>query len=465
MTAARHRFEVNRPRYRGGRAVLGASASLLLCALGAVPASAAWPIYGHDLANSRNAGADGPARAQAATLTRAWSFKSPSGDFTGTPVVARGALVAGDYSGVVYALDARTGKLRWKRNLGAHINGSAAIDSVAPGGGRVYVPLAIAGAPRLVALSLRDGRLRWSRVLTRQAGSDVYASPILWRGRVYMGTSGPTGDDSTARGSVVALDARTGSVRWRTDMVPRGHDGGAVWSTPAIDTRTVRLYVGTGNAYHAPDSRMTDSIVALDARTGAIRGHYQALSNDTFSADNRAGPDADFGASPNLIRGPRGRLLVGEGAKDGTYYAVDRRTMRLRWKASIGPGSVVGGILGSTAYDGRRIYGSDAITGELAALGRGGSVEWRSLDGGALDFSPLATANGVVYSVTPTGVLMARDSATGAVLGRVALGGPTFGGVSLAGRMVYVSVGIGPPPPPAPQTYGPGSIVALKPGP
>lgn len=449
---------------RGCRAVLGAGASLLLSALGAVPASADWPIYGHDLANSRDGGAGGPTRAQASTLKPAWSFKSPSGDFTGTPVVARGVLVAGDYSGVVYALDARTGKLRWKRTLAGHINGSAAIDAAARGGARVYVPLAVVGAPRLVALSLRDGRIRWSRVLTRQAGSDVYASPVYWRGRVYMGTSGPTGDDSTARGSVVALDARTGAVRWRTFTVPRGHDGGAVWASPAVDTRTGRLYVGTGNAYHPPSSRMTDSIVALDARTGAVRGHYQALAQDTFSAQDRMGPDADFGASPNLIRAPGGRGLVGEGAKDGTYYAVDRRTMRLRWKTSIGPGSAFGGILGSTAYDGQRVYGTDAISGEVAALGRGGLVRWRSVDGGALDFSPLATSNGVVYSLTPTGLLMTRDSTTGAVLGRVSVGGPTFGGISVAGRTVYVAVGTGPPPPPAPQAYGPGSIVALKPG-
>ena len=163
------------------------------------------------------------------------------------------------------------------------------------------------------------------------------------------------------------------------------------------------------------------------------------------------------------MRAPDGRPLVGEGAKDGTYYAVDRRTMRPRWKTSIGPGSAFGGILGSTAYDGQRVYGSNAITGEVGALGRDGSVRWRSLDGGAFDFSPLATANGVVYSLSPAGVLMARDARTGAVLGRVSVGGPTFGGISIARRALFVSVGIGPPPPPAPQSYGPGSIVALTP--
>src|SRR5690242_21726671 len=58
-------------------------------------AAADWPVYGHDLGNSRSAGADGPTAAEAATLQRAWTFNSPNGDFTGTPVVAGGTLVAG----------------------------------------------------------------------------------------------------------------------------------------------------------------------------------------------------------------------------------------------------------------------------------------------------------------------------------------------------------------------------------
>src|SRR5205807_4546817 len=67
-------------------------------------------------------------------------------------------------------------------------------------------------------------------------------------------------------------------------------------------------------------------------------------------SDNPAGPDADFGASPNLLRAPDGRRLVGEGAKDGVYYAVDRDTMKLRWKTAVGPGSPTGGFIGSTVF-------------------------------------------------------------------------------------------------------------------
>src|SRR5436305_775379 len=78
-------------------------------------AAADWPTYGHDLANTRSAGRNGPTPAQAAALQQAWRFDAPHGDFTGTPVTAGGTLVAGTNLGTVYALDAVTGKLRWSR--------------------------------------------------------------------------------------------------------------------------------------------------------------------------------------------------------------------------------------------------------------------------------------------------------------------------------------------------------------
>jgi polyvinyl alcohol dehydrogenase (cytochrome) len=442
-----------------------ASAAIALLAAGATlwPAAAAadWPVYGHDLANSRDAGSEGPTRAQIPTLKQAWNFTSPNGDFTGTPAVAAGVLVAGDYSGTVYALDAVTGKVRWKQALGEPITGSAAIDASAPGGATVFVPLAHVGGPRLAALALSDGHVRWNTELTNQPKSSVYGSPTFWKGTVYIGTSGPNGDDSSARGTVVALDEAGGAVRWRTFTVPEGHDGGPVWSTPAIDAATGRLYVGAGNAYHGAAADTTDAILALDASTGAILGHYQAVAGDAFAADNPLGPDADFGASPNLFTTPNGTALVGEGGKDGVYYALDRATMNPVWKTTVGTPAPTGGFLGSTVFDGTRIYGVDVATGKVAALSRGGKIAWTSPDSGPPQFAPLAASNGVLYTVTPGGSLRARDSSTGAVLNTLSLGGPSFGGVSLTGRAVYVAVGTGPPPSPAPQQANAGSIIAF----
>src|SRR5205807_402386 len=96
-----------------------------------------------------------------------------------------------------------------------------------------------------------------------------------------------------------------------------------------------------------------------------------------------------------LIRGPDGHALVGEGQKSGTYWAFDRRTLRPAWNTTIGPSaSFAGGIVGSTAYDGNRIYGPNTPAGEMWALGRGGQLAWVSSDGGPLHFSPVSVANG-----------------------------------------------------------------------
>jgi polyvinyl alcohol dehydrogenase (cytochrome) len=441
------------------RLVVTVSLVLGLSALGS-PGSALgdWPVYGHDLTNSRDAGGEGPSAGQ---LARAWAFKSPTGDFTGTPVVAGGVLVAGDQGGTVYALDAVTGNVLWSRRLGAPINGSAAIDTHAPGGAAAYVPVAQLGGPRLVALSLADGATRWDTLLTGQQDASVFGSPVYWNGTVYIGTSGPNNDDSRARGSVVAVNQASGRIRWQTFTVPPGRDGAAVWSTPASDTATGRLFVGTGNNYHQPTTDTEDAMLALDAATGRILGGFQATANDSFAADSPTGPDFDFGASPNLFDGPDGRALVGEGQKSGTYWALDRATMKPAWSTSVGPGGVLGGILGSTAYDGTRIYGADTLDGSVFALGRGGSRVWASPDVGAAHLSATTIAHGVLYTVDPAGFLNARDPGTGAILAKVPLGAPSFGGVSAAGGALSVAVGTGPPPEPLPQQDSSGSIIAF----
>ena len=407
---------------------------------------ASWPFYGKDLANSRDGGSGGPSLAEVGRLGPAWSFYSEDGDFTSTPVVHRGYVVAGSNGGRVYALDGSTGEKVWDVKLGEHpINGTVAVS-----GKRVYVPVARPHAPYVVALHLETGKKLWKRaaVLDRQKDADVYGSPVVWRNRVYIGVSslyGETGDAEVAvRGAVVALDKKTGKRKWKTYMVPEKHDGGSVWSTPAIDPRTGVLYVGTGNAYHAPAAPTTDAIVALSARTGRIINHYQATADDVWNGTENAaeGPDYDFGASPNLFTAPDGTPMVGEGQKSGVYWALDRRTMKPAWSRTIAVGTpVIGGVIGSTASDGKQVYGPGTHAGEIWSLGLEGSYKWLSADGGPLRFNPVAVANGVVWTTDMSGYLTARDAATGAVAVRMPLGSPTWAGVSIAGGSVFVAIG------------------------
>jgi hypothetical protein len=108
----------------------------------------------------------------------------------------------------------------------------------------------------------------------------------------------------------------------------------------------------------------------------------------------------------------------------------------------VGPPSFVGGILGSTAYDGSQVYGPNTPGGEIWALGRDGSVAWLSLDADPVHFAPVAVVNGVVYGNDMAGFLNARDAGSGLLLARYPLGGPSWGGVSIAAGTIFTVTGI-----------------------
>jgi polyvinyl alcohol dehydrogenase (cytochrome) len=423
----------------------------------AVGATAAeWPFYGADLANSRTV-AGGPAASDVPSLTQAWRADFSDGDFTGTPVVAGGVVYVGSNGGIVRALQAvatdahAAGSVLWSVSVAPdEINGSLAV-----AGGVVYVPIAKVGGPYVLALDAATGRRLWSTVLDTSSAADVYGSPVVapagGHRLMLQGVSAVGGDPPTPlRGSVVALDAANGRIVWKHYMVPEGFNGGAVWSTPAVDVADGALYVGTGNAYSGTAAPTTDAIVKLDLATGAQRGAFQATSGDVFSSST-PGLDFDFGASPNLIDAG-GRHLVGEGQKSGTYWALDRTTMQVVWQTQVGPGSEIGGVIGSTAYD----AATGQIAGPISAPGYVWSVQsatglpaWVTAAGGdPLHLSPVAISNGVVYSLAASGFLVAWLEQTGTLLAQLPLApsGSTqpalsFGGVSVADGLVIANTG------------------------
>lgn len=460
-----------------------------------------WRGYGGDYANTRTQEQEEAIGvADAPTLSPVWTVAT-TGDVTGTPTVVDGCTYVATTRGDILALNADTGEQVWKTHVpfGGGVN-----SSVAAAGGRLFVAVTRTSrqdvcapgdpcvGPYLLALDQDTGDVLWTHQLDTQRGADVYASPVVFDGVVMEGVSGGAAElgDETDRyafqGSMVFIDAATGELLKKTWTIHPPHEpdddyaGATIWSTPAIDTEAKTAYVGASNPFrpqaeHAHANAVLKFDVDRSSTTfGEIVASYKGNVDEYFGPlaelpiceDFEGNPppyypqglgacgdlDLDFGASPNLFRGADGRKLVGAGQKSGVYHVFDAETMEPVWTQIVGPPSAVGGIVGSTAYDGESVYGPITIGGYLWSLNGGdGLHRWLAPIGdGAHWGNPVSVANGLVYTVDLHGTLDVFESRTGALVAKhpLALGGTksplsvSWGGVSIARNTIYAAVGI-----------------------
>jgi quinohemoprotein ethanol dehydrogenase len=210
---------------------------------------------------------------------------------------------------------------------------------VALGDGRVYLGQ-LDG--RLVALDQRTGKVVWSTdVGSWQRGYTITNAPLYYDGLVITGVSG---GEFSIRGRVQAYDAKTGKEVWRFYTIPGpgevGHDswpqgtnawehGGApVWQTPAVDPELGLLYFSTGNASpdldgsrRAGDNLFAASIVAVDAKTGTYRWHFQQVHHDIWDYDGPS-PVVLFDVDVDGTT----RHALAQSSKTGWIYILDRKT-------------------------------------------------------------------------------------------------------------------------------------------
>ena len=484
-----------------------------------------WPSFGHDIRQTRFQNHEKViSPGDVPLLTPAWSFSTTDaggeGDITGTPVVSRGCLFVATTEGWVFALNADTGETVWKRELpyGGGISGA-----VTAQGKRIYAGvsrLAVGEGcregdpcigPYVVALDRRTGRVEWAtKSLDEQPGSDMFGSPMILDHVLMLGVSGGAaelGDEADRyafQGSMLFVDTRKGKLLRKTwtihppsdpEGVPPEDDfaGAGIWSTPAIDRHAKVAYVGTANPFRPQvEHDHANSVVKYDLNRkhktfGRIVGSYKGNVDEyvpglsempCYDIPGNPAPyypqgigacgdiDLDFGAAPNLITGPDGRKLVGAGQKSGVYHVFDAKTMEPAWTQIVGPPTPVGGIVGSTAYDGKSVYGPITVPGYVWSLDATlGSYRWAApVADGAHWGESVAVANGVLYTTDLTGFLDAYDARTGALLAKrpMLLGGTnnpaslSWGGVSVARHTVYATVGI--------RGLSEGHVVAFMPG-
>ena len=331
-----------------------------------------WPSYGRDAAELRFSPL---ADINAGTVSRlglAWRYDMRDGrGVEATPLEVGGVLYVTSAWSVVYALDAATGKPLWvfdpavDRQVGTRACCDAVNRGVAYRDGRIFVA-ALDG--RLIALNARSGRPIWS-TQTLDGGDWPYTitgAPRIAGNLVLIGNSGA---DLGARGYVTAYDAASGKRVWRFYTVPgdpaNGPDGaasdpimaqvaktwagqwwkqgggGTVWDSITYDADLGQVYIGVGNGSpwnrqvrsdDQGDNWFLASIVALDAKTGAYRWHYQATPGDTWDAT----ATQSIILADVTVAGQARKVLM-QAPKNGFFYVIDRITGKLVSAANIVP--------------------------------------------------------------------------------------------------------------------------------
>lgn len=291
-----------------------------------------------------------------------------------------------------------------------------------------------------------------ARLVSRRDGSWSFVP--VWKsdaetGQVYRGRAGLTRGSGTGFGC------------------------GGVWSSPAVDEGAGVVVYGVANCSRAAQARAagmnwSEAMVAVDARTGRLRWRFApaALEPTRAAQLDAADNDDDFGASPNIFRLPSGRLVVGEGQKSARYWVRDLRTGAPVWSTVAGtPGHVgtdyaVGGFIGTPAVqvgaDGRarRVVGATAIpvprspgdvdgaTWLVRALdARTGRLQWVYRLGGPT-YAAVSVVGGVVFVPDTVGSdLLALDAETGRLRWAMPVPGPPSSAAVVVGEGVYLGTG------------------------
>ena len=413
-------------------------------------------------------------------LRVAWRFllriaPRESGVVTATPLVSGGVVYLQDMESNVFALRASTGAVVWRRAFHA---GTPGPNGLSLDGGAVFGST----DTTVFALDADTGRVRWRHRILGPRESFVDIAPLAARGLVYTAT---TGYGPGTRGAIYALDERTGRTRWRFDTIrgPWAHPGeaggGGAWQTPTLAGGV--LYVGTANplpwggsprlpnggAYPGP-ALWTDSLLALDAKTGALRWFDQVTPHDVR--------DHDFQNPPVVAGG----LVVGSG-KGGRVIAWSRGSHRRVWERAVGlhrndrgplpraavsvcPG-LLGGVETPVAVGGGRVfvpavdlcYAENSTGGAAQSFGRvdpsAGRGRLVALDlrrGTPLwearlpspPFGCATSSNDIVFTSTFDGTVYAFAARDGRLLWRASAGAGINACPAVAGKMLYVGAGV-----------------------
>ena len=319
-----------------------------------VPDEHSWQNWGNGLRFDNYSAADQINTSNVTKLAPVWKYEvHQRGRWELTPIVVGGLLYGVDLEGNAFALDPETGKEIWRFASG--LRGNVRSVSYWPGDAshkpRIIMPI----QDRIYALdsetgalvepfgggrgyiNIRDGFTQTGPSYRMTAPPTVYQNLIITGVSTQeFGSKGPPGDPR-------AYDAVTGKLVWRFHIIPhpgepnfgtwggegwKGRSGPTTWGMMSLDEETGLIYIPVGNPadnYVGTDrpgnNLYSDSILALDAKTGRYRWHFQMVHHDLW--------DFDTNAPATLIdltvKGKRVPALV-EVTKMGLMFILNRRT-------------------------------------------------------------------------------------------------------------------------------------------
>jgi quinohemoprotein ethanol dehydrogenase len=371
-------------------------------------------------------------------LKQVWSYEIDNGGGgtqESTPLVHDGVMYSITNWSKIFALDARTGKEKWR--FDPEVNQATVRPKICCGivnrGLAIYDNLIIAAVldGRLIALDMNTGKPVWeTRHVWAQDSYTITMAPRIAKGKVIIGAGGA---EYPVRGVVAAFDAKTGKEAWRFYTIPGDPSkpfesealkkaagswnsdswklggGGTVWDGMAYDPDEDLVYVGTGNAGPWPeDLRMTHgkdalyacSIIAINVNTGQMKWYFQTVPGDSWDYD----AVAQLMLADLNIKGKQRKVIM-QANKNGFYYVIDRTNGEF---ISGKPFAKVTWAKGLDEKTGRPIVNPDSVytTDEAVNLtpGPGGAHNWPPMSfhpGTGLIYIPGQTGTGFNYQADP----------------------------------------------------------------
>jgi alcohol dehydrogenase (cytochrome c) len=462
---------------------------------GAASATDSWLYASHDYAGTRFVALDQITPANAKDLRPVCLYRSEQPASVQTsPLVYQGVMYL-TLGRATVAIDAKTCRERWTyiwqpkgqeispANRGAAIKDGMLVRGTADG--------------YLIALDMADGSLLWSQPIASAAGGQYFSMPPMIYGDLII--AGPSGADFGAKNWIGAFKLASSELVWKFNLIPdpgepgydswanpesAKHGGGSLWTPLSLDAKAGIVYLPVGNP--APDfygeirpgaNLYTDSLVALDAKTGKLLWYRQFIPHDVHDADLSQ-------VSPLFTTTIDGKPhdVISVSGKDGLIRLLDRNSHDQFYEVPITtrenvdalptvegvhrcPGLLGGMEWNGPAYDpgsntlfvpavdwcgtfskapkdppimqGMHYYGGSVVSdprekskGWLTALDAStGKERWKYASPTPLVAGVTATSGGVLFTGNLNNDFLALDAKTGEVLYRFNTGGSIGGGV------------------------------------